>query len=495
MSLLSDTIQNVSKLNIPIILWPIKGSIKGPRKFASKKTRAYRGSSGSGGSGGSYGSYGSGGYGSGSDDYWCAKSPGKNTKKTRKNKTKKCSSCGTCGSCGCSDYDSDYDDWWYYNYGRRFFAKNPVSSTTESKYMIVFKNTVVDVDDKINSLESTFKFKHTHKYKSLLKGFSVSASPFKINSLLNDPDISFVEKDTLYTTMTKETLESQLVANTIQWNNTMTNTIKLPLDNFSTIHAYVVDSGILATHNEFSTGQVVLDYNAITSGTDATDDNGHGTAVASLIGGINLGTATNTTLHAIKVLDSTGSGYTSDIISGLEWIMINKKSPCVINMSLGGDFSASVNLAVQNCIAYGIPVVVAAGNSGIDASTTSPASAVGAMVVAAHDSSKTKPTWSNFGSVIFSFAPGVSILTAWGTGTNIYYNVSGTSISAPIETGIVVRYIQSISSTTKIIPTPKQIYAFLNFSGVKNEIINPGKSSPNVRAYWNPALIGTPIVC
>ena len=105
------------------------------------------------------------------------------------------------------------------------------------------------------------------------------------------------------------------------------------------------------------------------------------------------------------------------------WIIKNKKTPAVINMSLGGSYSASLSAAVQNCIINNITVVCASGNSGVDAGTSSPANTVGAIAVSAYDENKTRPTWSNYGAVVSSFAPGVSVRAAWGDYYNSYFFV------------------------------------------------------------------------
>lgn len=365
-------------------------------------------------------------------------------------------------------------------------------SHTNERYIIAYNNNI-DPNDKTDKLNKISGFKSKHKMSKAIHGCTATINKELIPQLMDDPDILYIEKDAVMYEQcySKEAIqENENSAKNVQqyqalWHQTITNTQMTTTDDFSTVHCYVLDTGILNTHTEFNTGQVILAYNAMTKNTAAKDDTGHGTGVASIIGGKSVGIANKTKLYSIKVLDATGSGYTSDIISGLNWVINNKKTPCVINMSLGGTYSSSLNLAVQNCINNGIQVICASGNEGVDASNLSPASVTGAITVSAYDQNKTRPSWSNFGSVIDTFAPGSSLKVAWGDFATSYFLVSGTSFAAPIITGIVCRYLKA-NPTAK----PADIIAFLFRSNLANEIINPGSTNtPNLRLVWNPTKI------
>jgi len=265
------------------------------------------------------------------------------------------------------------------------------------------------------------------------------------------------------------------------WHQTITNTEPTPIDNFSTVHCYVMDTGIMANHVEFSSNQVFMAYNAISKSINAQDDNGHGTCVASLIGGSSVGISNKVILHSVKVLDSSGSGYVSDIIAGLNWIMQYKKPNSIINMSFGGNYSKSLDYAIKQCILANIPIVCSSGNSGIDASNLSPANSSSVYTVSAYDSNKTKPSWSNFGPVVTTFAPGDSLKSAWNDSTSSYYLVGGTSFACPIVVGIIARFLKIVPNATLL-----QITDFLNKSEINNEIINIGSiNTPNKRIVFN----------
>ena len=91
------------------------------------------------------------------------------------------------------------------------------------------------------------------------------------------------------------------------------------------MHAYIIDTGMLKTHTEF-TGRVGNSYDAVTSGGSATDCNGHGTHVAGTVGGTTYGVADKTTLHPVRVLNCSGSGTNSGVIAGIDWVRANPSS-------------------------------------------------------------------------------------------------------------------------------------------------------------------------
>ena len=134
-----------------------------------------------------------------------------------------------------------------------------------------------------------------------------------------------------------------------------------------------------------------------------------------------------------KVLSNSGSGSTTGVINGVEHVMNNcpEGKACVANMSLGGGFSSSLNLAVNNAVAAGITMVVAAGNESTDACSKSPASAGSAITVGSTTSSDDPSSFSNYGQCVDVWAPGSSITSAW-IGSNTATNtISGTSMASP----------------------------------------------------------------
>ena len=418
------------------------------------------------------------------------------------------------------DYDDDWDDdhhWDHHHwdhrrdYWRGNNPKNNLKKKIKSKkrdnnevptistkpkaqfpaferYIIVFKDSPVDnIRDKINTLKIKNGFKIKHTLLHAIKGCTATIDKNVANELLQDPDVEYIEKDNIYSDMIRSKESFNIDAVTPLWNQTITNTVPSTTDNFSNVNCYVLDTGIMANHTEFYPNQVFMSYNAINKSINAQDDNGHGTCVASLIGGKTVGSASKITLHSIKVLDSSGSGYVSDIIGGLNWIMQNKKKNCIINMSLGGMYSRTLDTTLSKFVAANIPVICSAGNSGVDASTFSPASTVGVYAVSAYDQIKSKPSWANYGPVVSTFAPGDMVKAAWNDTSNSYYLVSGTSFAAPITVGIIARFLNVMPNATLL-----KINEYLNKSTVINEILNTGSlNTPNKRLVFNQANLTT----
>lgn len=207
---------------------------------------------------------------------------------------------------------------------------------------------------------------------------------------------------------------------------------------------YIIDTGIRTTHVEFE-GRAVWGANFI-SGSPNTDEYGHGTHVAGTVAGKTFGVAKRATVVAVKVLDKTGSGTMSGAILGINWAVNNAKSlgiakKAVINMSLGGAYTASVNAAVKAATDAGLTVVVSAGNSNSDSSFYSPASAPSAITVGAVEGTNYRAWFSNYGSLVDIFAPGVSTLSSYYLSDTSSRYFAGTSMASPHVAGLAAYFI------------------------------------------------------
>ncbi|HUP48550.1 MAG TPA: S8 family serine peptidase, partial [Thermoanaerobaculia bacterium] len=151
----------------------------------------------------------------------------------------------------------------------------------------------------------------------------------------------------------------------------------------------------------------------------------------------------------VKVLGCGGTGSTSGVIKGVDWVTANAKKPAVANMSLGGGASTALDDAVKKSADSGVFYAVAAGNDGANACNYSPARAGthnGVMTVAATDSNDKEASWSNYGSCVDIWAPGVSILsTKKGGGTT---TMSGTSMASPHGAGGGALYLSTKTSAS-----------------------------------------------
>ncbi len=247
------------------------------------------------------------------------------------------------------------------------------------------------------------------------------------------------------------------------------------------VRAYIVDTGVLSTHSEFS-GRLVAGFTAINDGRGTEDCNGHGTHVAGTVAGTIYGAAKEATIVPVRVLDCQGSGMVSGVIAGLDWIVKDHVSgPAVVNMSLGGGASAALDAAVLAVVDDGVTVVVAAGNSTADACTSSPSRVAQAVTVGATTSADARASYSNFGSCLDLFAPGSLITSAWNTATTATKTISGTSMAAPHAAGVAAALL-SLTPTL----SPAEVASALILSATTDVVTDARTGSPNLLLFSDP---------
>lgn len=279
-----------------------------------------------------------------------------------------------------------------------------------------------------------------HTYGSAIRGFAATLPDAAVQALHRNPQVDFVEQD--------QAVSLQTTQNGATWGLDRIDQADRPLDgNYdyqSTgqgVHAFIIDTGILAGHVEFGT-RVLAGYTAINDGRGTADCNGHGTHVAGTVGGTTWGAAKGVSLVPVRVLDCRGSGTWSGVIAGIDWVAASTLRPAVANMSLGGGYSASVNAAVSGAVAKGVTTVVAAGNSNADACNYSPASEASAITVGATTAGDARASYSNWGTCLDLFAPGSSITSAWHTNPTATNTISGTSMASPHVAGAAALVLQ-----------------------------------------------------
>ncbi len=234
------------------------------------------------------------------------------------------------------------------------------------------------------------------------------------------------------------------------WGLDRLDAITDPTDNSYTYYSegtgstvYVIDTGVYSGHSDFG-GRVISGYSAIADGRGSEDCQGHGTHVAGTIAGTKYGVAKSSRVVAVRVLDCTGSGFSSSVVAGINWAVASHPGgPGVINLSLGGGANSAVDTAVANATAAGLVVVVAAGNDSLDACNYSPARAPSAITIGATDRTDARASYSNTGSCVDLYAPGSSITSAGISGSTSTATMSGTSMASPHIAGLAARLMQA----------------------------------------------------
>jgi len=365
------------------------------------------------------------------------------------------------------------------------------AADTPQRYIVLIRTNAGDLSEsviaaRVAQLAARLQFRPERVFTRALHGFVLQATPSQALALASQPEVALVAPDVPLQ------VSAQTVPTGVQRIGTLQNaTAKIDgVDDPMPVDVAVLDSGI-ASHPDLN---VVGGYDCTGSG-DTQDRLGHGTHVAGIIGARDngfgvVGVAPGARLWAVKVFNDQGTGYTSWLICGLDWVTAHANTIKVVNFSGGGSGSNTPNCgagvdplhqAICRAVAAGVTVVVAAGNDGRDASNTIPAAypeviTVGAIVdtdgkpgglgpattVGADD---TRASFSNYGPAVTLYAPGVLILSTYLNGG--YATLSGTSMATPHVTGAAALYLVTNPGASP--------------SAVKSWLVNHGEPGP-----WGP---------
>lgn len=314
-------------------------------------------------------------------------------------------------------------------------------------------------------------------YEHALNGFAATLPAPAVANLQRNPNIAFIEQDTVVTRASTTQSNATWGLDRIDQPTRPLNSTYVYTQTGAGVRAYVIDTGIHANHAEFQ-GRLLPGYTAIDDGGGTNDCDGHGTHVAGTIGGSTYGVAKAVSLVPVRVLNCSGSGTVTGVIAGVDWVTGQKNAnpnvPMVANMSLGGSASDSLDEAVANSVLAGVVQVVAAGNDNSNACNYSPARAPSALTIGATTSTDSRARYSNFGTCVDLFAPGSSITSAWITHNTSTNTISGTSMAAPHVAGVAALILEQTPTAT-----PADISATIINASVTGLISRIGTGSPN----------------
>ncbi|MFP9131436.1 S8 family serine peptidase [Shewanella algae] len=378
------------------------------------------------------------------------------------------------------------------DYQAQLHAVNPAKAIKD-QYIVVFNTpAVINLNDPngvsayASSMGARLANEHgievRQNFGNSLNGVLVKANGAQIQSLLKDPNIKYVEQDQ------RVSIEPMVEAAGDQggatWGLDRIDQRDLPLNsNYhydydgSGVTAFVIDTGVRNTHNEFG-GRASSGYDFIDNDNDSSDCNGHGTHVAGTIGGSTYGVAKNVNIVGVRVLNCSGSGTNSGVISGINWVKNNAQGPSVANMSLGGGASQALDDAVNAAVAAGISFVVAAGNDNSNACNYSPARAANAVTVGSTTSTDSRSSFSNYGTCLDIYAPGSSITSAWYNSNSATNTISGTSMASPHVAGVAALYLAENPALS-----PTQLTNLLVSRASSGKVGDAKTGSPNKLLY------------
>jgi aqualysin 1 len=368
------------------------------------------------------------------------------------------------------------------------------SASGPARYIVALDDDVDDISAAADALTQRHHGR-LHRNVRAIHGFIAEMSAYEAAAVLAEKGVKYVEQDSMggggsigdATALATQTSPPGWGLDRIDQHDLPLNQHYVYSQTGRGVTAYVVDSGINASHVDFG-GRVRNGFTFNPTLADG-DCNGHGTHVAGIVGGSVHGVAKEVSLVAVRVLDCENRGFISDIVDGIDWAIDDHQSgqAAVMNISIYSDTpSKSFDTAINAAIADGITVCVLAGNgtanNGVatDACAISPARVVNAITVSATNIVDDKAFFANFGSCVDIFAPGLQIESDWYFSDTATAIDSGTSMATPHVTGAAALYLQTHPDAP-----PATVAAALIAAASLNKVQNAGSSSPNRLLFTN----------
>ncbi len=369
--------------------------------------------------------------------------------------------------------------------GNRPLVRVTDGAPIPDQYIVVFSDKVRTLGNgravhAADALAQAFNASYDRAWEHALKGAVFHMNDHKARAMARHPLVDYVAEDgTVPLTTPRPTKADQV--NPPSWGLDRIDQRNLPLDfNYHYdytglgVTVYVIGTGIRTTHADFG-GRASWGVDFV----DGTyqDCNGHDTHIAGTVGGTLHGVAKEVSLVAVRVLNCAAVGSWSQVMTGVDWVTGNAVKPAVAHMGLGGGLYQPLNDIVNHSVASGVFYVVTAGSNNSDACYYSPASASDAFTVAATDSTDTR-TFSNWGTCVDIFAPGMSITSAWNTSDTATLTLSGTAHASPHVAGVAALILEEVPNWT-----PTQVADRLRKCATAGVVNNPGEGSPNLLLY------------
>lgn len=377
--------------------------------------------------------------------------------------------------------------------GKRVRKAKPI----RNEYIVVLDDEVIGepgegspAESLADGLVAMYGGKVKRRFKHALNAFTATMTDAQAAAMSEDVLVAYVEENSEVNVAAVQTPTGSWGIDRIDQRPRTRNNSYAYTYTGSGVTVYVVDSGIATAHVEFggrAFAQAGWDF--MGDGRNGQDCHGHGSHVAGTIGGSTVGVAKHVTLVSVRILNCQGGGSIEAALAAVNAITAYGRKPAVVNMSVEVPGSYALDDAVTRSINAGFTYVVAAGNSGVDACTVSPARAAGTIAAGASDWNDQRAIFtnvksSNWGACVDVWAPGLAIISAAHTSTTGLVSLGGTSMASPHVAGAAAIYLSAYPGSTAA-----AVRSVILNTATVNALTGIGSTSPN-RLLFSPMHYG-----